>query len=232
MTRPRWNIGVMLLVGLLITRFLDVFGNMLRSGVGFIVAGVLLAGLSFALERTRRRLLAGARGCAVTRWLRCGARGAAPLLRGVGRPAAHVASRRRGRVARDRAGRPARSLERALRGAHLRHRLGGTGGMRAAGGDALDAATPVWVRLTPSGDDVPTGEMTAQISEPAECRSHAAGRRPRRGVGRGRARRRPRSRTASSACSSARTIRSAAPRAAQSSPRSRSTTATSRACSA
>jgi hypothetical protein len=50
----------MLLVGLLITRFIDVFGNMLRSGVGFIVAGVLLAGLSFALERTRRRLLAGA----------------------------------------------------------------------------------------------------------------------------------------------------------------------------
>jgi uncharacterized membrane-anchored protein len=37
-------------------------------------------------------------------------------------------------------------------------------------GTPLDAVTPVWVRLTPSGDDVPTVEMTAQISEPAECR--------------------------------------------------------------
>jgi uncharacterized membrane protein len=53
------NVGVMLLVGILITRFLDVFGNMLRSGVGFIVAGVMLAALAFALERTRRRLIAG-----------------------------------------------------------------------------------------------------------------------------------------------------------------------------
>ena len=56
------NLGVVLLVGLLITRFLDVFGNMLRSGVGFIVAGLLLAGLSWALDRTRRRLIGGAAG--------------------------------------------------------------------------------------------------------------------------------------------------------------------------
>lgn len=53
------NLGVLVLVGLLITRFLDVFGSMLRSGIGFIVAGLLLAGLSWALERARRRLLAG-----------------------------------------------------------------------------------------------------------------------------------------------------------------------------
>ena len=51
------NLGVLVLVGVLITRFLDVFGNMLRSGVGFIVAGLLLAALSWALERTRRRLI-------------------------------------------------------------------------------------------------------------------------------------------------------------------------------
>jgi len=56
------NLGVVVLVGFLITRFLDVFGNMLRSGVGFIVAGLLLAGLSWALDRTRRRLIGGDAG--------------------------------------------------------------------------------------------------------------------------------------------------------------------------
>lgn len=56
------NMGVVVLVGLLITRFLDVFGSMLRSGVGFIVAGLALAALSWALERTRRRLIAGVPG--------------------------------------------------------------------------------------------------------------------------------------------------------------------------
>jgi hypothetical protein len=54
------NAGVTVLVAVLITRFLDVFGNMLQSGIGFIVAGVLLAGLAFALERTRRRLIGAA----------------------------------------------------------------------------------------------------------------------------------------------------------------------------
>jgi uncharacterized membrane protein len=51
------NAGVLVLVAMLITRFLDVFGGMLRSGVGFIVAGILLAALAWALERTRRRLI-------------------------------------------------------------------------------------------------------------------------------------------------------------------------------
>jgi hypothetical protein len=51
------NLGVLVLVGLLITRFLDVFGNMLRSGIGFIIAGILMAALSWALDRTRRRLI-------------------------------------------------------------------------------------------------------------------------------------------------------------------------------
>ena len=53
------NLGVLVMVWLLITRFLDLFGSMLESGIGFIVAGVFLAGLSWALERTRRRLIAG-----------------------------------------------------------------------------------------------------------------------------------------------------------------------------
>ncbi len=51
------NAGVIVLVTMLITRFLDLFGSMLQSGIGFIVAGVLLAALAWALERTRRRLI-------------------------------------------------------------------------------------------------------------------------------------------------------------------------------
>lgn len=58
------NLGVLTVVGVLITRFLDVFGSMLTSGIGFIVAGVFLAGLSWALERTRRRLIERSRGAA------------------------------------------------------------------------------------------------------------------------------------------------------------------------
>ncbi|HYC54587.1 MAG TPA: DUF2157 domain-containing protein [Candidatus Binatia bacterium] len=52
------NMGVLVLVIVMITRFLDLFGGMLTSGVGFIVGGLLLAGVSWGLERTRRRLLA------------------------------------------------------------------------------------------------------------------------------------------------------------------------------
>jgi len=51
------NAGVLVLIVVLVTRFLDVFGSMIQSGVGFIVAGLLLAGLSWALERMRRRLI-------------------------------------------------------------------------------------------------------------------------------------------------------------------------------
>jgi uncharacterized membrane protein len=56
------NLGILVLVAVLVTRFLDVFGSMLRSGIGFIVAGCLLAALAWALERTRRRLLAASPG--------------------------------------------------------------------------------------------------------------------------------------------------------------------------
>lgn len=51
------NAGVLVLVAVLITRFLDVFRSMLQSGIGLIAAGALLAGLAWALERTRRRLI-------------------------------------------------------------------------------------------------------------------------------------------------------------------------------
>lgn len=56
------NLGVLVLIAVLVTRFIDVFGNMLRSGIGFIVAGCVLAALAWALERTRRRLLASPSG--------------------------------------------------------------------------------------------------------------------------------------------------------------------------
>ena len=55
------NLGVGALVVVLVTRFLDVFGGMLQSGIGFIVAGLLLALLAWALERTRRRLIDASR---------------------------------------------------------------------------------------------------------------------------------------------------------------------------
>jgi uncharacterized membrane protein len=55
------NLGVLILVWVLISRFLDLFGSMLRSGIGFILAGVMLAALAWALERTRRRLIAAPR---------------------------------------------------------------------------------------------------------------------------------------------------------------------------
>ena len=51
------NAGVIIVVALLVTRFVDVFGGMLRSGLGFIAAGITLAVLAWALERTRRRLI-------------------------------------------------------------------------------------------------------------------------------------------------------------------------------
>lgn len=54
------NAGVLVMLAILITRFLDVFRTMLQSGIGLIVAGALLAGLAWALDRTRRRLIGAA----------------------------------------------------------------------------------------------------------------------------------------------------------------------------
>jgi len=51
------NLGILVLVLVLVTRFLDVLGSFVQGGVGFIVAGVLLAGLAWALQRTRQRLI-------------------------------------------------------------------------------------------------------------------------------------------------------------------------------
>jgi uncharacterized membrane protein len=52
------NVGILVLLVVLVTRFVDVFGSLLQGGIGFIVAGVLLAALAYGLERARRRLIA------------------------------------------------------------------------------------------------------------------------------------------------------------------------------
>jgi hypothetical protein len=51
------NAGVALLVLLLITRFFDVLGDMVRSGVGLIVAGLILGAIGYVAEKGRRKLL-------------------------------------------------------------------------------------------------------------------------------------------------------------------------------
>jgi uncharacterized membrane protein len=51
------NLGIVTLLVVLVTRFLDVFGSFLSGGIGFIVAGALLAALAWTLERARRRLI-------------------------------------------------------------------------------------------------------------------------------------------------------------------------------
>lgn len=51
------NVGILVLLVVLVTRFLDVFGSFVQTGLGFIVAGVLLAALAYGLERIRRGLV-------------------------------------------------------------------------------------------------------------------------------------------------------------------------------
>ncbi|MFH1018617.1 MAG: DUF2157 domain-containing protein [Pseudomonadota bacterium] len=58
------NVGVALLVLLLITRFIDVLGDMFRSGIGLMAAGLLLAALAYGLDRGRKKLIAMGREAA------------------------------------------------------------------------------------------------------------------------------------------------------------------------
>ncbi|MBI4825692.1 MAG: DUF2157 domain-containing protein [Nitrospirae bacterium] len=51
------NIGVIIVLLLLITRFIDVFGTLLQGGFGFIISGILLALLAYSLERGRKHLI-------------------------------------------------------------------------------------------------------------------------------------------------------------------------------
>lgn len=51
------NFGLAVVVLVSITRFLDYFGSMLQSGFAFIVAGILLAGLAYAIHRSRKLMI-------------------------------------------------------------------------------------------------------------------------------------------------------------------------------
>jgi hypothetical protein len=51
------------LVGLLVvTRFIDTFGGLLRSGVAFIITGLLFIALAWGFQAGRKRLIAMAKG--------------------------------------------------------------------------------------------------------------------------------------------------------------------------
>ncbi|MEK7474088.1 MAG: DUF2157 domain-containing protein [Candidatus Coatesbacteria bacterium] len=63
----RINDGTALLGLVIATRFLDLFGTMLRSGFAFIVAGVAFIGLAWVLNRGRQSLVVRARGFDVGR---------------------------------------------------------------------------------------------------------------------------------------------------------------------
>ncbi len=51
------NLGVAVLFLLLVTRFIDILGDMLQSGLGFIVAGLFFGLLAWILEKVRKRFL-------------------------------------------------------------------------------------------------------------------------------------------------------------------------------
>lgn len=51
------NIGVLIILLLLITRFIDVFGTLLQGGVGFIISGIVLALLAYFIEKGRKHLI-------------------------------------------------------------------------------------------------------------------------------------------------------------------------------
>ena len=51
------NSGVSLIFLIIVTRFIDLFGNLLRSGFAFIAAGLALAGLAYLVNRGRKALI-------------------------------------------------------------------------------------------------------------------------------------------------------------------------------
>ncbi len=58
--RPEWvNLGAFLFALQVITRYFDLFTNMLDTGLLFLLGGVLLLGIGILTERKRRQLLAG-----------------------------------------------------------------------------------------------------------------------------------------------------------------------------
>ena len=53
----RINMGILVLTILLITRFFDVIGSLVKGGVGFILSGLFLGGVAYALGKTRKHLI-------------------------------------------------------------------------------------------------------------------------------------------------------------------------------
>ena len=51
------NLGVAVITLVAVTRFVDVFGTMLRSGVAFIVTGLVFAALAWAVNKGRKALI-------------------------------------------------------------------------------------------------------------------------------------------------------------------------------
>ncbi len=55
------NRGVAVLTLTAVTRFVDIFGNLLKSGVAFIITGLAFAGLAYAINRGRKALIEAAK---------------------------------------------------------------------------------------------------------------------------------------------------------------------------
>ena len=51
------NSGVALIFLIIVTRFIDIFGNLLRSGFAFIATGLAFAGLAYLMNRGRKALI-------------------------------------------------------------------------------------------------------------------------------------------------------------------------------
>jgi hypothetical protein len=51
------NVGLLTIGGLLLIRFIDYFGTMFQSGVAFVVSGIFLIGLAYALNKARARFM-------------------------------------------------------------------------------------------------------------------------------------------------------------------------------
>jgi uncharacterized membrane protein len=51
------NVGLLTVGGLLLIRFIDYFGTMFQSGVAFVVSGIFLVALAYALHKARARFM-------------------------------------------------------------------------------------------------------------------------------------------------------------------------------
>lgn len=57
----RINTGIAAVFLIIITRFLDIFGTLMKTGMAFILSGLVMAALAYFLNRTRKALIDAAR---------------------------------------------------------------------------------------------------------------------------------------------------------------------------